>query len=77
MEAVWFNFMTDKEVRKHSVLRVTNANLLDFLERPMPGGLYDPLLGPLEERTPYVLSFPVNFFFLLLISFPHKIVAKF
>ena len=55
MEAVWFNFMTTEEVRKHSVLKVTNANLLDFMERPMAGGLYDPVLGPLEDRTPYVL----------------------
>ncbi|XWS59174.1 hypothetical protein CRYUN_Cryun08bG0099300 [Craigia yunnanensis] len=52
VEAVWFNFMTTEEVRKHSVLKVTNANLLDFMERPMPGGLYDPVLGPLEDRTP-------------------------
>ncbi|XVE89393.1 hypothetical protein DITRI_Ditri19aG0198100 [Diplodiscus trichospermus] len=52
VEAVWFNFMTTEEVRKHSVMKVANANLLDYLERPMAGGLYDPLLGPIEDRTP-------------------------
>ncbi|XWS43173.1 hypothetical protein CRYUN_Cryun16bG0080100 [Craigia yunnanensis] len=52
VDAVWFTFMTTEEVRKHSFLKVTNANLLDFMERPMPGGLYDPVLGPLEDRTP-------------------------
>ncbi|PPD87092.1 hypothetical protein GOBAR_DD15973 [Gossypium barbadense] len=52
VDAVWFNFMTTEEVRKHSVLKLTNANLLDFMNRPMPGGLYDPVLGPLEDRTP-------------------------
>ncbi|OMO70228.1 RNA polymerase, alpha subunit [Corchorus olitorius] len=52
VEAIWFNFMTTEEVRKQSVLKVTNANLLDLMERPMPGGLYDPALGPLEDRVP-------------------------
>ncbi|KAK8562107.1 hypothetical protein V6N13_148766 [Hibiscus sabdariffa] len=52
VDAICFNFMTTEEVRKHSVLKVTNANLLDFMERPMPGGIYDPLLGPLEDRSP-------------------------
>ncbi|KAK6289691.1 hypothetical protein POUND7_001232 [Theobroma cacao] len=52
VEAVRFNFMTTEEVRKHSFLKVTNANLLDLMDRPMPGGLYDAVLGPLEDRTP-------------------------
>ncbi|XVE96012.1 hypothetical protein REPUB_Repub02eG0185000 [Reevesia pubescens] len=52
VEAVWFNFMTTEEVRKHSFLKVTNPNLLDNMERPMPAGLYDPILGPLEDRAP-------------------------
>ncbi|XP_039013500.1 DNA-directed RNA polymerase I subunit 1-like [Hibiscus syriacus] len=52
VDAIRFEFMSTEEVRKHSVLKVTNANLLDFMDRPMPGGLYDPVLGPLEDRTP-------------------------
>ncbi|KAF3442582.1 hypothetical protein FNV43_RR16498 [Rhamnella rubrinervis] len=52
VEAVQFSFMTDEDVRKHSVLKVTNPNLLDSVGRPLPGGLYDPAMGPLEEMTP-------------------------
>ncbi|XP_010546965.1 PREDICTED: DNA-directed RNA polymerase I subunit 1 [Tarenaya hassleriana] len=52
VEAVKFSFMTDEEVRKHSFLKVTSPILLDNVERPVPGGLYDPILGPLDDRTP-------------------------
>ncbi|KAK2982387.1 hypothetical protein RJ640_026230 [Escallonia rubra] len=51
VEAVRFSFMTDEEVRKHSVLNVTNPVLLDTMEKPVPGGLYDPALGPLDDQT--------------------------
>lgn len=44
--------MTDEEVRKHSFLKLTNPILLDTVDRPVPGGLYDPILGPLDERAP-------------------------
>lgn len=43
--------MTDEEVRKHSVVKVTSPNLLDTLGGPLPGGLYDPAMGPLSERS--------------------------
>ncbi|KAL4558091.1 hypothetical protein LXL04_036287 [Taraxacum kok-saghyz] len=52
VEGVRFSFMTDEEVRKHSVLKITNPILLDNVGRPMPGGLYDPLLGPIDEQAP-------------------------
>ncbi|XP_024027231.1 DNA-directed RNA polymerase I subunit 1 [Morus notabilis] len=52
VEAVRFSFLTDEEVRKHSVVKITNPVLLDSVERPVPGGLYDPALGSLDERTP-------------------------
>ncbi|XP_041024311.1 DNA-directed RNA polymerase I subunit 1 [Juglans microcarpa x Juglans regia] len=51
VEAVRFSFFTDEEVREHSVVKVTNPILLDSMERPVPGGLYDPELGPLDERS--------------------------
>ncbi|KAK3014927.1 hypothetical protein RJ639_009943 [Escallonia herrerae] len=51
VEAVRFSFMTDEEVRKHSVLKVTNPVLLNTMEKPVPGGLYDPALGPLDDQT--------------------------
>lgn len=49
VEEVRFSFMTDEEVRKHSVVKITNPILLDTLNNPVPGGLYDPAMGPLEE----------------------------
>ncbi|KAL6522438.1 hypothetical protein OROMI_031710 [Orobanche minor] len=52
VEAVRFGFFTDEEVRRHSVVKVTDPNLLDMLERPIPGGLYDPAMGPLDEISP-------------------------
>lgn len=52
MEAVRFRFMTDEEVRSHSVVKITNPNLLDILEKPIPGGLYDPAMGPLDDGSP-------------------------
>uniref|UniRef100_A0A2P2KYW8 DNA-directed RNA polymerase subunit n=1 Tax=Rhizophora mucronata TaxID=61149 RepID=A0A2P2KYW8_RHIMU len=51
IDSVTFTFLTDEEVRKHSFVKITNPRLLDLVERPVPGGLYDPALGPLTERT--------------------------
>ncbi|KAL8225320.1 hypothetical protein R6Q57_017877 [Mikania cordata] len=52
VEGVRFSFMTDEEVRKHSVLKITNPVLLDTVGRPTQGGLYDPLLGPMDDQAP-------------------------
>ncbi|KAL0652853.1 hypothetical protein Bca4012_095544 [Brassica carinata] len=49
VESVRFSFMTEEDVRKHSVLQVTKPILLDNVGRPVPGGLYDPLMGPMED----------------------------
>uniref|UniRef100_A0A1J3HYB5 DNA-directed RNA polymerase subunit n=1 Tax=Noccaea caerulescens TaxID=107243 RepID=A0A1J3HYB5_NOCCA len=52
VESVKFSFMKEQDVRNHSFLKVTNPVLLDNVERPVPGGLYDLVLGPLDDRTP-------------------------
>ncbi|KAH0918882.1 hypothetical protein HID58_026542 [Brassica napus] len=52
VKSVRFSFMTEQDVRNHSVMKVTNPVLLDTVERPVPGGLYDPLMGPLDDKTP-------------------------
>ncbi|OVA12173.1 RNA polymerase [Macleaya cordata] len=49
VEAVHFSILTTEEVRKQSVKKVTNPILFDSLDRPSPGGLYDPAMGPLED----------------------------
>lgn len=51
VKSVRFSFMTEEDVRKHSVLAVQNPVLLDNVDRPVPGGLYDPLMGPMDDRT--------------------------
>lgn len=51
MEKVSFSFMTDEEVRRHSVVKITNPVLLDSVDRPTPGGLYDPAMGPLDDQS--------------------------
>ncbi|XP_010427648.1 PREDICTED: DNA-directed RNA polymerase I subunit 1-like [Camelina sativa] len=50
VESVRFSFMTEKDVRKHSFLKVTSPVLLDNVERPVRGGLYDPIMGPLNDK---------------------------
>ncbi|KAJ7976817.1 DNA-directed RNA polymerase subunit [Quillaja saponaria] len=52
VEAVGFSFLTSEEVLKHSFVKITNPILLDSIGRPVPGGLYDPALGPLDEKAP-------------------------
>lgn len=52
VEAVKFSFFTDEEVRNYSFKKITNPLLLDAVERPVPGGLYDPALGSIDENTP-------------------------
>ncbi|KAJ8767918.1 hypothetical protein K2173_020858 [Erythroxylum novogranatense] len=51
VDSVTFSFLTDEEVRKYSFVKITNPRLLDMVERPIPGGLYDPALGPLSDKT--------------------------
>jgi DNA-directed RNA polymerase beta' subunit len=47
---VSFSFLTSEEVHRISVKQITNPVLLDDLNRPTLGGLYDPALGP-SDRT--------------------------
>ncbi|XP_057783814.1 DNA-directed RNA polymerase I subunit 1 [Salvia miltiorrhiza] len=49
--SVRFGFMTDEEVRKQSLVKITNPNLLDILEKPIPGGLYDFAMGPVVDGS--------------------------
>jgi DNA-directed RNA polymerase I subunit RPA1 len=46
---VSFSFYTPQELRKLSVKSITNPVLLDALNRPTIGGLYDPALGPMDK----------------------------
>ncbi|GER49429.1 DNA-directed RNA polymerase [Striga asiatica] len=52
VRAVRFGFMSNEEVRRQSSVKITNPNLLDALDNPIPGGLYDPAMGPLDDLSP-------------------------
>ncbi|KAI0033330.1 hypothetical protein K488DRAFT_47922 [Vararia minispora EC-137] len=47
--SIAFSFLTAEEIRRISVKQIVNPVLLDDLNRPNPGGLYDPALGPAER----------------------------
>lgn len=49
--AVSFGFYTEEEIRSLSVKKITQSLTHDALGRPIPNGLYDLAMGPLEPRT--------------------------
>ncbi|KAF5387629.1 hypothetical protein D9615_000576 [Tricholomella constricta] len=44
-----FSFLTTEDIRRISVKQIVNPVLLDDLNRPNIGGLYDPALGPSDR----------------------------
>ncbi|KAL9226068.1 hypothetical protein vseg_001920 [Gypsophila vaccaria] len=52
VEAVRFGIYTDDEVRKLSVKKITNRELLNNVGQPEFDGLYDPALGPFDDVSP-------------------------
>lgn len=52
IDSVRFSFYTPEEVRRLSVKKITKADLLDAKHSPVPDGLYDPALGPLNDTDP-------------------------
>ncbi|KAF9006540.1 RNA polymerase I largest subunit [Cyathus striatus] len=45
-----FSFLSTKDIRRISVKQIINPVLLDDLNRPNIGGLYDPALGPSDRQ---------------------------
>ena len=50
--ATSFSFYTAEDVRKLSVVQITSTVAFDTLDNPIPGGLYDPKMGPTELGAP-------------------------
>ncbi|KAI8058444.1 hypothetical protein BDF22DRAFT_665808 [Syncephalis plumigaleata] len=48
---VAFSFYDPEQVKRISVKHVVNPQLLDNLNQPAPGGLYDPALGPFSKSA--------------------------
>jgi DNA-directed RNA polymerase beta' subunit len=53
--SVSFSFLSTQDVRRISVKTIVNPVLLDDLNRPNIGGLYDPALGPSDRQDMCVL----------------------
>ncbi|KAF4522079.1 hypothetical protein B566_EDAN004063 [Ephemera danica] len=51
LDGLSFGLYSSEEIRKMSVLKVVTPLSMNKLGRPLPGGLYDPHLGPSLERT--------------------------
>ncbi|KAF3774771.1 DNA-directed RNA polymerase I subunit [Nymphaea thermarum] len=49
VESVHMAFYTDEEVRGMSAKEITTPILFDNLGRPVPGGLFDPAMGPWKD----------------------------
>ena len=54
VESISFSFLSSEDVRRISVKQIVNPVLLDTLNRPNIGGLYDPALGPSDKQDMYV-----------------------
>ena len=52
--SISFSFLSTEDVRRISVKQIVNPVLLDDLNRPNIGGLYDPALGPSDKKDMYV-----------------------
>lgn len=46
VQSISFSFLSSDDIRKISVKQIVNPVLLDDVNRPNLGGLYDPALGP-------------------------------
>lgn len=47
---VGFGFMSEEEIRSLSVKEITSPHVFDNLDLPVPNGLYDPSLGPINNH---------------------------
>lgn len=56
VKSISFSFLSGKDVRDISVKQITNAQLLDNLNMPTVGGLYDPALGPSDRADMWVAA---------------------
>ncbi|GAX74019.1 hypothetical protein CEUSTIGMA_g1469.t1 [Chlamydomonas eustigma] len=51
VKGVSFGFYTDEEVKRLSVRRIVSPLIFDNLRNPVSEGLYDPALGPIDQRA--------------------------
>lgn len=51
VKRVTFEFATPESIRRLSVKRVTASQIFDSLNNPVPSGLYDPAMGPVDKNA--------------------------
>lgn len=61
VKSVSFSFLSGEDIRRISVKQIVNSVLLDDLNRPNIGGLYDPALGP-SDRHDICATCHLNYF---------------
>lgn len=49
MDSVHFTFYRAEEVRKISVKKITKPDIFDVKYNPVPDGLYDAAMGPIND----------------------------
>eukprot|EP00548_Thalassiothrix_antarctica_P002369 CAMPEP_0194143518 /NCGR_PEP_ID=MMETSP0152-20130528/12684_1 /TAXON_ID=1049557 /ORGANISM="Thalassiothrix antarctica, Strain L6-D1" /LENGTH=1793 /DNA_ID=CAMNT_0038842973 /DNA_START=122 /DNA_END=5503 /DNA_ORIENTATION=+ len=49
VDSIEFGFYVDEDVRSRAVMEVTSPLAFNHLQNPLPGGLYDPRMGPFEK----------------------------
>ncbi|KAH0839966.1 hypothetical protein J3R83DRAFT_921 [Lanmaoa asiatica] len=61
VSSISFSFLSTEDIRRISVKQILNPVLLDDLNRPNVGGLYDPALGP-SDRQDICATCRLNYF---------------
>ncbi len=62
VSSISFSFLATDDVRRISVKQIVNPVLLDDLNRPNIGGLYDPALGPSDKQDMYDIDPSFKFY---------------
>ncbi|GJN38816.1 hypothetical protein PR202_gb27892 [Eleusine coracana subsp. coracana] len=61
VESVHFSFFNDDEIKRISVKNITRTERLDAKNCPVPGGLMDPAMGPVNDSDAHVLPLSYKF----------------
>jgi hypothetical protein len=48
VDSIHFSFYSDDEIKRISVKKITKSERLDAKNHPVPGGLLDPAMGPIN-----------------------------
>lgn len=49
VDSIHFSFYSDDEIKRISIKKITKSERLDAKNLPVPGGLLDPAMGPIND----------------------------